>query len=75
MPSHCDECGGLLSEPGLFGCDDQPHPKRDLAQRIAGDIEEDLRDRSGLGWDGIDEDTCYAIRHAWAAIVRKHLSE
>ena len=75
MVDVCEECGGRVDRPGLFGCERSAHPKADLAQRIAAAIEADLRDRSGLRqeFEAIDTDMQYQIRDAWAALIRQEL--
>ena len=68
----CNQCGGRLNRPGLFGCDSN-HPAADTAQRIALSIECDIRDRRGLrqAFERIDDELQDEIRDAWADIVRR----
>lgn len=40
-----------------------------LAGKIVGEIEMDLRDRSGMGWDDLDDGTEEEIRETWRKLV------
>lgn len=73
----CEHCGGRTDRPGLWRCESDAHPVPDLAQRIAAEIEFDIRDRRGLKreFDQIDDDIQYEIRDAWAEIIRKMMVE
>ena len=73
MVNRCEECGGRTDRPGLFGCDDLPHPEPDLSQAIAALIERDIRDRRGLReeFEAIDDETQCDIRDDWAELIRQ----
>lgn len=68
----CDDCGGRISRPGLFGCERPSHPAPDRAQKIVAAIESDIRDRRGLGneFARIEDDIQDKIRDRWTKIVR-----
>ena len=61
-----------MDRPGLFGCDDELHPKPDTAQEIAGAIEQDIRGRRGLrqAFEGIDDEIKDNIRDQWVEAIR-----
>lgn len=71
----CEDCGGRLDRPGIFGCEGTGHPAPDLAQRIAAAIERDANGRRGMRWDGISDDVQDQIRDSWVALIRKELDE
>lgn len=73
MNDRCEQCGGMLTRPGLFGCDEDPHPQPDTAQKIAAAIERDITDRRGFSFDSVDEETQYIIRDTWAELIRPFL--
>jgi hypothetical protein len=65
----CEECGGRLDRPGLYGCDDG-HPPRDTVWEIVAAIEGDLGNRRGLGLGTLDDELQDAIREAWSEKIR-----
>jgi hypothetical protein len=71
----CALCGGRLDRPGLHGCDASHHATPTLAQEIAAAIEYDLRNRKGMGWDSISNDTQQSIRDTWARIIQETLDK
>jgi len=70
----CDECGGYLDRPGLFGCTEK-HPKPTVSQEIVMAIEKNLGDRRGLRqeWEAIDNDRQEDIRECWEMEIFKIL--
>lgn len=72
MNKRCDNCGGRTDRPGLYRCDESPHPKPTLAQAIVADIERELDDRR-LGWGGLDTEAADATWDRLAEIVEKRL--
>lgn len=71
--SRCEDCGGLWNRPGLSRCRRRKHARPDIAQKIVAEIEYDLTDRRGMGWDNVDENVQEEIRDRWAGIVRRIL--
>lgn len=65
---NCEECGGLLTWPGLHGCK-EGHPAPSQAQRIAMAIEEDLNDRRGLQLSSVDDEVAQEIRETWVTKI------
>ena len=62
-----------MDRPGLFDCK-EAHPEPDTSQMIVSAIEEDLNDRKGMKWDGLDDDVRQEIRDAWADVIRRILA-
>ncbi len=73
----CEECGGIMERPGLFGCPITRHPYPTLPQRIVAAIETDIRNRRGLGsrFSGIDVDILDELRDEWARLVTAEMSK
>lgn len=71
----CEQCGGRLDRPGLFGCDEESHPRPTQAQRIVRAVEHELDDRRGMGWSSLDDDVADELRDKLAAIVEVILED
>jgi hypothetical protein len=70
----CENCGGRVDRPGLYGCGATCHSAPSLAQRIVRAIERDMDGRRGMGLGGLDADLRVEIRDRWAAIVDEELA-
>lgn len=71
MPDRCELCGRRFDRPGFYDECKASHSKPDLAERIANAIEQDVNDRRGLKWDGIDDERCDTIRDEWVRLIRE----
>ncbi len=73
--SICEECGGPTDRYGLFDCDDPRHPPRTTSEDCMANIEEDMRDRRGFGFDSFDDEIQWAIRDRWIEIIEKAIAK
>ncbi len=74
MDENCLQCGGRPDYPGLDGCKETLHVQPTKGQQVVWAIEDELNDRRGVGWGGVDEDIAYEIRDALTRIVESFLS-
>ena len=70
----CDYCGREFDEPSR-DCDNKTqHAAWGPEEHVLEEIESELHGRSGVGWEGVDEEIAREIRDALRAILKKAMS-
>lgn len=70
MSNRCDDCGASLDQPSRCT---GPHPRANLAWRIVLAVEREINDRSGIHWEGVNDEVQDEIRETLAGIVQQQL--
>ena len=69
MTVRCGECGGRIDRPGLSNCDVKEHRTPTVGEAIIRAVENELSNRKGMSWGGIDDEILDELRDKLAVIA------